>query len=417
MNDRSSTPPIFLHSAFRSGSTWFWNRFRETTGVHAYYEPFNEIRKVLTPEKIAENRADTWNSNHPPLSHPYNIEYLGMLRPEGGVRHFDQDFAYNSYYATKDGGEGGYVAALVEYARSLGKAPVFGFTRSLGRLPWLKGVCPGLHIVTLRDPWDQWASVVRQAAQGNSYFEFHLYLIAFIGRHLSVYREFFDGLILPKLVGKTRDERVASLEFLCQATPIQTRFRMFLRVYLLDALLALPPADCIIDLDRMSAEADYCEETTLRLRQMTKLADLRFDDCTLPHHQPDPDPAYRAALQEALTYLDRRAEAESPPTTVLRAKLESALARFPVTTMAPVDDPSAWDRLFTQQVSVAIELVARSGGRTEKAMAYLQETFGGDLGKHKARLADIAQTAVGQETSGSPARSAERLRQALMTAP
>lgn len=325
-----ASPSIFLHSGFRSGSTWFWNRFREAAGTCAYYEPLHEGKAVMTAATIGADRPDSqiWKSGHPSLRFPYNVEYLELLRPEGGVRSYHERFAYDGYYAPEDDALRRYVDALEEHARAAGRKAVFGFKRSLGRLASLRANHRGLHVVTLRDPWDQWCSLANQTARGNLYFSLRFCLIAAIGRYASAYGDFFDGLFLLEPAGASLYEKVAFVRPFLVAMPQQQMFRLFLRVVLLDYLLALPEADLLIDLDRLSAEVDYRAATVASLREAAGLADLRFEDCALPSHPVSVDPAYRAALEEALILLDRQRLAPAWAAAVIRDKLETSLSPF-----------------------------------------------------------------------------------------
>jgi len=313
--------PVFLHSAFRSGSTWFWNCFREARGTCAYYEPFHESKMSLTAEDIATDTSEGWESGHPLLSRPYNTEYLGLLRPGGGVANYKEHFAYLGYYRVVDEERRVYLETLVKHASLQRKVPVLGFKRSLGRVAGIKAQCGGIHIVTLRNPWDQWASLVTQARRGNRYFGVRLHLIAALARHATDYADFFAGL---NLFLATDDP---SPDF--YALPAAAQFRLFLRIFLLDSLLALPEADAIVDLDRMSDDSAYCDDMTTTLRRITGLATLRFDGCNLPPHAPEDIPSVRAALVEALAILDSHPIAIGRDTRLVRAKLEEALLRFP----------------------------------------------------------------------------------------
>ena len=78
----SAAGSIFLHSGFRSGSTWFWHRFREARGTLAYYEPFHEKLAQLSLAHVSEFGPQHWPSGHPELAAPYFAEY----RRGGGMQ-------------------------------------------------------------------------------------------------------------------------------------------------------------------------------------------------------------------------------------------------------------------------------------------------------------------------------------------
>lgn len=321
-----SSGGIFLHSSFRSGSTWFWSRFRAASGVCAFYEPFHEQKFDLTPASLVADRPEGWASGHPVLDAPYNAEYLPLLGPQGGVAFYRRRFAYEAYYATdRDRAEKAYIDFLVGHAGRLGSRAVLGFKRSFGRLKRLKAQSGGLHVVTLRNPWDQWVSFAEQAKDGNHYFLFRCYLIACLASW-SGHAAFFAGLPLFSTIGDAREAGVEPMRKAYFSLSDDIRFQIFLRVYLLDYLLALPEADIVVDFDRMSEEAAYRDERAQKLRQLTGLGgDLRFDDCDLPRHPPSENRAYRDALVEARALLMVHPLAQGEAGMTLGAKLEEAI--------------------------------------------------------------------------------------------
>lgn len=296
---------VFLHSGFRSGSTWFWHRFRAAHGTAAYYEPFHEVLARLTPEELPRFGAERWASGHPRLEAPYFEEYRGLLRPEGGVARYDTRFAAAAYYATgPDEAQARYIRGLADHARAAGKLPVFGFCRSLGRVPWFAALGEGINIVTWRNPWDQWVSCCDQALQRqNWYFLFRFVLFASFGRGEPRVAPFFAGLDLPPAPEGIAAAELATLLAYFEAASLDALFRIFLRVYMLDMLIALHHADAVIDLDALSADAEDRHEVAHALREMTGLADLALDDCALPRHGPRQDAPYAARIEEALDFL------------------------------------------------------------------------------------------------------------------
>ena len=86
---QGTAPLVFIHSAPRASSTWFWSKFRELPSTQCYYEPFNfSDMQWITPEKATWLGGDSWDSRHAPTS-PYYVEYAPLIRPTGGVELFD----------------------------------------------------------------------------------------------------------------------------------------------------------------------------------------------------------------------------------------------------------------------------------------------------------------------------------------
>lgn len=404
---------VFLHSTFRSGSTWFWNRFRQSAEVVAYYEPFNEVLDTLTARGIARHRPDSWNSGHPALNSPYYAEYAPLLRHIGGVTQFEPRFSYECYFdADENEGMRRYIATLCEAAWQSNKLPVLGFCRSMVRVPWFRQHCDGVHIATWRNPWDQWISYHDQNQRnGSTYFEFRSFLIGCIGRCHRDYAGFFADLHLPLLqdYGNQTAEEFLSPFFL--ASDVDRRFRVFLRLFMLDMLTVLQHADVVVDLDRMSAEPGYRDSITERLRSLSGLPDLSFDDCALPRHGYQPDANYVALMEEALAFLDRyltdhpRDAGLARAIAELKERMGECLRRMVVGATAlqnsadeslngggPDNDKESGgiDRYMLSHFLAAILRTQRSGGDVQQGLAYLQAVFGSDYDAERAHLAWMA---------------------------
>jgi len=297
--------PIFLHGGFRTGTTWLWSRFRTLPGTCAFYEPFNELLQSLTPEMLSLLTPAGWHSAHPALDAPYYDEYRPLLLPAGGVVGFRLEFSYTLYYhAAPYPPQHAYLAGLIQHARGRGLVPVLGCCRTSGRLPWLRQYLPGYHVHGLRDPHDQWLSFITQAERhDNSYFLTMTYLIAAAGAYCSEYAWFFQGLPLPPRPVAGGQSLVQSLGETLQRLDDVQRCRIFLRVWMLDALIALHQADIVVDLNRLSADARYRDDITTTLRHETGLADLSLDDCSMPQAERK-SAMWCGLVDEAVAFLE-----------------------------------------------------------------------------------------------------------------
>src|ERR1700761_5819808 len=85
-------PFIFIHSSYRTSSTWFWNKFRQDKRTLAFYEVFHEAIKDISVQWITQITGASWNSNHPSMA-PYFLEYLPLIREGGGVEDYLDGFA------------------------------------------------------------------------------------------------------------------------------------------------------------------------------------------------------------------------------------------------------------------------------------------------------------------------------------
>ena len=166
--------PVFIHSSFRTGSTWLWSSFRKNPGCYCYYEVFNEILIDLNFRNISQS-ASTWNSHHP-AGPPYFSEFSPLLSEAGGVAGFDQNMAIADFFLNQDGDPervnrtGAYLVSLVRLAQNNGRVPVLSCTRSIGRVRLIKALIGGTHILIKRRLLNQWFSYSNQALNHNNFF-------------------------------------------------------------------------------------------------------------------------------------------------------------------------------------------------------------------------------------------------------
>jgi hypothetical protein len=235
----------------------------------------------------------------------------------------------------------------------------------------------------------------------NAYFEFKAYLIASIGVCHKDYHDFFGDLQLPPFLKYTSvlDEKFLYPFF--YATHVNQRFRIFLRVFMLDMLSALAHADVVVDLDRMSGEPAYRQAVTLHLRTLSGLADLSFDECLLPRHPYQDDGDYVTEMDEALAFLDRYGaglSADAPLYGALGALKErmtvcrkamgaaaSLLDDAPITQIQ--EDEDDLDRLSLCHVLFAARRMVKGHADPTEAVSYLRLVYGSDFAARKADLA------------------------------
>jgi len=162
---------IFITSRFRSGSTVFWNAFRNLKGCTAYYEPFNERRWF-----DSQQRGDFVDKTHLGVS-DYWKEYEGM---EYLDQYYDEDWIRKNLMMDANSWQPKmkkYIEELIIKAKG---RPVFQFNRIDFRLPWFKKHFPNAKIIHLyRNPRDQFCSFLTDKALMNKDDITHTYKDAF----------------------------------------------------------------------------------------------------------------------------------------------------------------------------------------------------------------------------------------------
>jgi hypothetical protein len=296
---RPRAAPIFIHASWRTSSTWFWLKFRGQSATLCYYEPFHEDLATLTHARAHSLGPGSWKtgaSRHP-RSSPYFLEFRPLIRRSGGVRLYRPEIAYQWFMP--EGGIAGnlrpqelrYVGLLLRHAGRREKIPVFGFTRSLGRLAALKRHFGGTHIFLYRNLWTQWAAYVGQSAAGNRYF-----LETMLRVMLQAQDRFFAAAINPYLVravacglpapcGKA-DLAAWLLDTMSEAE----LFGLFMALHLYLYIAAQARADLAIDATRLARDRPYRETIANRLSVQTGLAiDLADVEDVAQAHWVAPD--------------------------------------------------------------------------------------------------------------------------------
>jgi len=165
--------PVFLHGAWRSGSTYYWSRFRSAPETLCFYEPLHHGLAKLTPERIARGGEDAMAAlRHPALDAPYFAEYAPLIRGRG-VQGYRSSLAYERYHLAPEEAHPTlerYMDGLLDHAASRGRRAVLGFNRSCGRVGWLKRRFAAFDIHIDREPSAIWASYAAERDQGNNAF-------------------------------------------------------------------------------------------------------------------------------------------------------------------------------------------------------------------------------------------------------
>jgi len=150
---------VFVHSLFRSGSTYFYHVLKRSGNYHVYHEPMHEIIATL-PDLCKEISAfeDQLKATlrHDFLTGGYFDEYSHLLP---NIRKtFSTKFSFEHYFMEPSDKSPEMLAYLGMLLDGAFKPPVFQCTRMIGRIGWLKNNRFSKHIFLLRNPWDQWYS-------------------------------------------------------------------------------------------------------------------------------------------------------------------------------------------------------------------------------------------------------------------
>ncbi len=309
--------PVFIHAWFRSGSTWFWTKLRQDSGIRAYYEPLNEELAVWTPEAIRRGPTKAFEGdNHPPLDRHYFYEYLELIEQRRLL--FEPSLSYERYFLAPDEADPAlerYLANLISSAQENGLRPALCFCRSQMRALWMERRFGGTHLCQIRGPMDQWLSFGR-----HDYFKQRTLLTGFLlNRRYPGCLESLNGFQDLYRAWQTGQ----SIQYRDQDC-----LEIFCVLWIASALQSLAASTIILDIDRLGADPALRAATAEDLRQAGLPHDL--DDCRPPAatDRPDLRRAIEAALARAAALISTTSHRPLLPPAEHDAELSGKLAQL-----------------------------------------------------------------------------------------
>jgi hypothetical protein len=172
---------------------------------------------------------------------------------------------------------------LIRYAElSGGKLPVFGHTRTLGRLWAIKNTFSGYHIFLYRNLWRQWLAYLYYKRSGTLYF-CHTVSRIVAGENDS-YLAYLADYYTRRAVQPPANDRpeAGSVEYkgpdrLLRLLPEHDGFAMFMALHVYLYLHAELSADLVMDVTRMAHDDSYRRDIERRLTDSTDLP-ISFSD-------------------------------------------------------------------------------------------------------------------------------------------
>jgi hypothetical protein len=280
--------PIFIHSLFRTGSTYLWNKFRRIDGYHCYYEPLHPDLKNLSLAK-----PYVWNSStqttelmrHPVLDRNKHAEYQPLL-VEGhqGVPFFKDSFSYDEYCENGQNPDlKRYIDFLIEHAGD--KTPVFKFNRSALRIRWFKENYPsGIHLYLLRDPRDQWASYNNLSPpEVRELFLSTDLLIVSLNRDSAPLKPLTNCVPLIHVHAENAEGALSIYGELLAVYSQKERYLVFYYLWLVSLLENLLFSDLALSIDLLSTDLSYREKLRTILASF-QIQAIDFDDAQMKAH-------------------------------------------------------------------------------------------------------------------------------------
>jgi hypothetical protein len=267
--------PIFIHSLFRSGSTYIFNVFRRAdAGYWCYQEPLHEITFFSreNPEGLQSDQGGEKIKllRHPKLEKSYFLELIETW--PAWKDSIQEHFVYDAYFSKKQRETGvQFWESLISAAKG---RPVFQECRTSGRIKAIKNALGGNHIFLWRNPWDQWWSY-----KVNGYFDTINQLIIHASDPPAPVRGMLAGLGLPRY--KNCDLSGALAFYGERPLTSEQSYLIFYMLWCLALKEGIECADLLFNIDRLSESTIYQNEVQVELSRMG-INCLSFCDASIP---------------------------------------------------------------------------------------------------------------------------------------
>ena len=255
-----SREAIFIHSLWRSGSTWLFDRFRRAGDAYwCYQEPFHEALVQLNgdPDALLGFADETARSlRHPALTRPYFWEFHALRDALHGK--FAPCMSYASFFDPSIcPGLQDYVQTLIDAAPT---TPVLQCCRSFGRVGYLQETHGGVHIHLWRDAVSQWFSY-----QISDYFDIVTLLVLQASNPPKLLLRLRQEIGLPTI----ESEDFATGYEQMHRVPLgwEQRYLVFYALWLYSLMQNHPLCTIDINLDRLSEDREYAETAATVLQQ------------------------------------------------------------------------------------------------------------------------------------------------------
>ncbi|MBU2837513.1 hypothetical protein HF673_17630, partial [Acidithiobacillus thiooxidans] len=267
--------PIFIHSLFRSGSTYLFHVFRRSNlGYWCYQEPLHELAFFCRANPSGLN-IDHGGSKRRLLRHPeINGSYFRELQETWPAWKdvITERIIYDAYFAPLNEDFGlEYWRALADKAHG---RTVFQECRTSGRIGIIKKEIGGYHIYLWRNPWDQWWSY-----KVNSYFNCANQLIIHAYQAPAPVQNLRAALDLPSYLGE--DIKGAFEFYGKRPLASEQSYQVFYMLWCLALHEGKACADILLNIDRLGNSKEHQFEMLSKLK-IQSVDGIDFSDCRIP---------------------------------------------------------------------------------------------------------------------------------------
>lgn len=349
--------PIFIHSLFRSGSTYLFNVFRRSSaGYWCYQEPIHEMALFAKDDPdclISFTQAHTELLRHPSLDRPYFFELHETI--DYWRESLTKEIIYDDYFGKHaEDDRAAYLRALIAGARG---RPVIQECRTASRVQAIRQDIGGVHLCLWRNPWDQWWSY-----KVTDYFDTANQLILNAPDYSEVVTSLKQEIHFTDFHHKNIREEFA--HFNERRLSAENSYLVFYTLWCLGLLEGMSHADMLINIDTLSDSQNY-RKTVLHHLTELGVGGISFADCSVAQaHYGVPDRIFFKELEEkAHGFLAR----SGYPQSQIDAMLTLRHAHEPSRWSRPLNDLSADQAMHA---TVKIRALARRFESREALMIH-----------------------------------------------
>jgi len=270
-----SKPPIFIHSLFRSGSTYIFDVFRRLKSeFFCFQEPLHEQTLFANnnPSSLLTNygREHALHLRHSLMFGDYfkELEFLWPIW-QNKIKELS---IYDAYFSTDTESVGiAFWESLIVAAPG---RPVFQECRTSGRIRVIKNHLGGSHIYLWRNPWDQYWSY-----KVTPYFDITNQLILNARHAPKPIKLMVSELKLDCFTGESISDAFTFYNSNLLAS--EERYLCFYMLWCLGLQEGMKYADLLLNIDHLSASNEYKKEIVAMLEDIG-VSGIDLSDCKIP---------------------------------------------------------------------------------------------------------------------------------------
>lgn len=274
---------LFLHSLFRAGSTYFFNKFRTDDNFVCFYEPLHQDLM-----KLRQNNVDTFwgfdpssevtkKQNHPSLQQAHFKEYQKLFKNDQAIfPYFEKSYSFDDYDKVQSDNFKNYIDVLVSSTEK--KVPVLQFNRTTLRIDWFKeNYKDSINVYLLRNPREQFESYL-----GRSGYVFEVMNLLII-KNCQEFSALMDKFDIPFYENENFDKEYKYYAKVTKQLSAIQKYEIFYAIWMTSLEHAIKYADQIVVMEKISEDKLYKKKIENFFNKHFEI-DIDFKDFSMSHY-------------------------------------------------------------------------------------------------------------------------------------